>query len=131
MQFPHMEVKLAIGALECSSLSYFLLAHLPSSPSSQPLNTSRTSTLRGVIEAQFDFSNFFELQTLLLTTLRHLAKEENSELVSTFERFRNSHFIFEAHNLITKNSFFLFKLRIINKKYFQVVILTKTHWYKT
>ena len=37
MQFPHMEVKIAIDALECSNFSYFLLAHLPSSP---PLNTS-------------------------------------------------------------------------------------------
>ena len=40
MQFPHMEVKIAIDALECSNFSYFLLAHLPSSPSSPPLNTS-------------------------------------------------------------------------------------------
>ena len=32
-----MEVKIAIDALECSNLSYFLLAHLPSSP---PLNIS-------------------------------------------------------------------------------------------
>ena len=32
-----MEVKIAIDALECSNFSYFLLAHLPSSP---PLNTS-------------------------------------------------------------------------------------------
>ena len=40
MQFPHTEVKIAIDALECSNFSYFLLAHLPSSPSSPPLNTS-------------------------------------------------------------------------------------------
>ena len=66
-------------------------------------------SLREVIEAQFDFSNFFKMPTLLLTSLRHLAKEENSELVSTFERFRNSHFIFEAHNPMTKSPFFLFK----------------------
>ena len=32
-----MEVKIAIDALECSNFSYFLLAHLPSSP---PLHTS-------------------------------------------------------------------------------------------
>ena len=32
-----MEVKIAIDALECSNFSYFLLAHLLSSP---PLNTS-------------------------------------------------------------------------------------------
>ena len=63
-------------------------------------------TVRGVIEAQFDFSNFFKFQTVLFTTLRHLAKKKNSELVSTFERFRNSHFIFEAHNPMTKIPFF-------------------------
>ena len=40
MQFPHVEVKIEIDALECSNFSYFLLAHLPSSPSSPPLNTS-------------------------------------------------------------------------------------------
>ena len=39
-QFPHMEVKIAIDALKCSNFSYFLMAHLPSSPSSPPLNTS-------------------------------------------------------------------------------------------
>ena len=66
--------------------------------------TYRAYPLRGVIEAQFDFSNFFELQTLLLTTLRPLAKEENSELVSTFERFRISHFILEALILVTISS---------------------------
>ena len=38
MQFPHVEGKIAIDALECSNFSYFLLAHLPSSPSSPPLN---------------------------------------------------------------------------------------------
>ena len=37
MQFPHMEVKIAIDALERSNFSYFMLAHLPSSP---PLYTS-------------------------------------------------------------------------------------------
>ena len=40
MQLPHMEVEIAIDALECSNFSYFLLAHLPSSPFSPPLNTS-------------------------------------------------------------------------------------------
>ena len=34
-----MEVKIAIDVLECSNF-YFLLAHLPSSPSSLPLSTS-------------------------------------------------------------------------------------------
>ena len=63
---------------------------------------------KGGHRGTFDFSNFFELQTLLLKTLRHLAKKENSEIVSTFERFRNSHLIFKAHNLMTKIPFVLF-----------------------
>ena len=67
----------------------------------------KPSSVRGVIEAQFDFSNFFKLQNLRLTTLRPLAKEENSEAVSTFERFRNSHLIVEAHNPITTIPFFV------------------------
>ena len=35
-----MELKIAIDALECSNFSYFQMAHLPSSPSSPPFNTS-------------------------------------------------------------------------------------------
>ena len=41
MQFRSMEVKIAIDAWKCSNISYFLLAHLPSSPSSLPLYTSQ------------------------------------------------------------------------------------------
>ena len=40
MQFPDMEVKIAVDALENSKFSYFLMAHDPSSPSSPPLYTS-------------------------------------------------------------------------------------------
>ena len=40
MQFPHMEVKIAIDALERSNFSYFMLAHLHSSLSSPTLYTS-------------------------------------------------------------------------------------------
>ena len=35
-----MEVKIVIDALECNNFSYILLAYLPSSHSSLPLNTS-------------------------------------------------------------------------------------------
>ena len=83
-----MEVKIAIDALECSNFSYFLLAHLPSSP---PLNTSpdlhilhlldefQRAPVAGQVSRPLTSSVFCLPSYLIVFLWRKIVKKENKE----------------------------------------------------